>query len=88
MDQNSTNDTDKRNWRERLGIGGKELPRISEEFTKTPETIVSGSSAGAPSPVGGKASPHGAAPAHEGRRSAGRQAPAAGLAAGRSAAGP
>jgi cell division septation protein DedD len=40
MDQNSTNDTDKRNWRERLGIGGKEMPRISGEFTKTPETIV------------------------------------------------
>ncbi|MEQ1523312.1 MAG: hypothetical protein ABL936_18760, partial [Aestuariivirga sp.] len=39
MDQNSTNDTDKRNWRERLGIGGKELPRLSNEFTKTPEAI-------------------------------------------------
>ena len=39
MDQNSSNDTDKRNWRERLGIGGKELPRISGEFTKAPETI-------------------------------------------------
>ncbi len=39
MDQNSTNDTDKRNWRERLGIGGKEMPRLSNEFTKTPETV-------------------------------------------------
>ena len=38
MDQNSTNDTDKRNWRERLGIGGKEMPRISGEFTKAPAT--------------------------------------------------
>jgi hypothetical protein len=38
MDQDSTNDTDKRNWRERLGIGSKEMPRISGEFTKTPET--------------------------------------------------
>ena len=38
MDQNSTNDTDKRNWRERLGIGSKEMPRISGEFTKAPET--------------------------------------------------
>ena len=37
MDQNSTNDTDKRNWRERLGIGSKEMPRISGEFTKAPE---------------------------------------------------
>ncbi len=34
MDQNSTNGTDKRSWRERLGIGaGKEMPRISEEFS-------------------------------------------------------
>ena len=39
MDQNSSNDTEKRNWRERLGIGGKELPRISGEFSKAPETI-------------------------------------------------
>ena len=37
MDQNSTNDTEKRNWRERLGIGSKEMPRISGEFTKSPE---------------------------------------------------
>ena len=37
MDQNSSNDTDKRNWRERLGIGSKEMPRISGEFTKAPE---------------------------------------------------
>ncbi|MEP7174609.1 MAG: SPOR domain-containing protein [Aestuariivirga sp.] len=39
MDQNSTNDTDKRNWRERLGIGGKDLPRISGEFSKAPEAV-------------------------------------------------
>jgi hypothetical protein len=34
MDQNSTNgsDTDKRNWRERLGIGAKEMPKLSDEF--------------------------------------------------------
>ncbi len=36
MDQNSTNGTDKRNWRERLGIGSKEMPRISEEFQPAP----------------------------------------------------
>lgn len=36
MDQNSTNGTDKRNWRERLGIGSKEMPRISEEFQSAP----------------------------------------------------
>lgn len=39
MDQNSTNDADKRNWRERLGIGGKEMPRISGEFAKAPEAV-------------------------------------------------
>ncbi len=33
MDQKTPNGTDKRSWRERLGVGtGKELPRISEEF--------------------------------------------------------
>ena len=33
MDQNSSNGTDKRSWRERLGIGaGKDMPRIAEEF--------------------------------------------------------
>jgi hypothetical protein len=37
MDNNSTNDTDKRNWRERLGVGNKAMPRISEEFTKPAE---------------------------------------------------
>ncbi len=36
MEQNSTNGTDKRNWRERLGIGTKEMPRISEEFKAVP----------------------------------------------------
>jgi SPOR domain len=37
MDQNTTNGTDKRSWRERLGIGaggaGKDMPRIADEFT-------------------------------------------------------
>jgi SPOR domain len=37
MDNNSTNDTDKRNWRERLGVGSKVMPRISEEFSKPVE---------------------------------------------------
>ncbi len=34
MDQNSSNGSgaDKRNWRERLGIGGKDMPKISDEF--------------------------------------------------------
>lgn len=39
MDQNSTNGAgaDKRNWRERLGIGGKDMPRLSEEFRAPPQ---------------------------------------------------
>ncbi|MGQ0486287.1 MAG: SPOR domain-containing protein [Hyphomicrobiales bacterium] len=34
MDQNSSNGSgaDKRSWRERLGIGGKDMPKISGEF--------------------------------------------------------
>lgn len=40
MDQNSTNGTDKRNWRERLGIGAKEMPRISEEFNPATDAPV------------------------------------------------
>ncbi len=41
MDQNTTGGTDKRNWRERLGIGAKEvapkdMPRIAEEFKPAP----------------------------------------------------
>jgi hypothetical protein len=34
MDQNSSSGSgaDKRNWRERLGIGGKDMPKISDEF--------------------------------------------------------
>ena len=34
MDQNSTNGagSDKRNWRERLGIGTRDMPKISDEF--------------------------------------------------------
>jgi hypothetical protein len=39
MDQNSSNDTDKRNWRERLGIGSRDMPRLSGEFAKAPETV-------------------------------------------------
>lgn len=39
MDQNKTNDPEKRNWREKLGIGtngaSKELPKISDDFKKT-----------------------------------------------------
>ena len=39
MDQDSSNGTgpDKRNWRERLGIGAKELPKLSDEFRGEPQ---------------------------------------------------
>ena len=38
MDQNSSNGSgpDKRNWRERLGIGAKEMPKLSDEFRDEP----------------------------------------------------
>ncbi len=38
MDQDSTNGSapDKRNWRERLGIGAKEMPKLSDEFREEP----------------------------------------------------
>ena len=38
MDQNSTNGagTDKKNWRERLGIGAKDMPKLSDEFKPAP----------------------------------------------------
>jgi hypothetical protein len=39
MDQNSTNGSgpDKRNWRERLGVGTKDLPKLSDEFRDEPQ---------------------------------------------------
>jgi hypothetical protein len=60
MDQNSTNDTEKRNWRERLGIGSRELPRLSGEFAKMPETISLDVKAGSADPARRKASANGA----------------------------
>ena len=54
MDQNSTNGTgsDKRNWRERLGIGTRDMPKISDQFktqaTSQPEVKLA---AKAPQPV-------------------------------------
>ncbi len=38
MDNNSTGGNDKRSWRDRLGIGTKEMPRIAEEF-KAPKAV-------------------------------------------------
>lgn len=39
MDQ-SSNDAEKRNWRERLGIGAKEMPKIADEFAKPAEPVL------------------------------------------------
>ncbi len=40
MDQKTSNDADKRNWRERLGIGTKDMPRISDEFARPKEPVL------------------------------------------------
>ena len=47
MDQNSTGGSDKRNWRERLGIGtkdaaimGKEMPRAADDFKPATPVVV------------------------------------------------
>ncbi len=60
MDQNSTGGSDKRNWRERLGIGtkdgaviAKDMPKVSDEFKPTP----------APMPVQPRVAPATARPA-------------------------
>ena len=56
MDQDSSNGAgpDKRNWRERLGIGAKELPKLSDEFRDEPQI--------APPPPAGTAKPAPRAP--------------------------
>jgi hypothetical protein len=36
MDNDSTGNNDKRSWRERLGIGQKDLPKISDDFKAAP----------------------------------------------------
>ena len=52
MDQNSTNGTgtDKRNWRERLGIGAKEMPKLSDEFRSEPALQSPGEGNARPAP--------------------------------------
>lgn len=57
MDQDSGNGAgpDKRNWRERLGIGAKELPKLSDEFRDEPQMA-------APPPPAGTARPAPRAP--------------------------
>lgn len=57
MDQDSSNGAgpDKRNWRERLGIGAKELPKLSDEFRDEPQIA-------APPPPAGTARPAPRAP--------------------------
>lgn len=37
MDQNSSNGAGKRNWREKLGIGAKDIPKIADDF-KAPKS--------------------------------------------------
>jgi hypothetical protein len=51
MDQNSSNgsDADKRNWRERLGIGAKEMPKLSDEFREGTQTVTAEAPRQAPS---------------------------------------
>jgi hypothetical protein len=57
MDQNSTNGTDKRNWRERLGIGTKEMPRISEEFNPAPAAPKASAPSVKPAPMAPRVAP-------------------------------
>lgn len=54
MDQNSTNGPgpDKRNWRERLGIGAKEMPKLSDEFRDEAARSQSAGEAARPAPRG------------------------------------
>ena len=58
MDQDSSNGAgpDKRNWRERLGIGAKELPKLSDEFRDEPQMTSE------PAPPAGTARPAPRAP--------------------------
>ncbi len=54
MDQNSSNGpvTEKRNWRERLGIGSKDMPKIADEFrAERPAPPLGSSSVKAPKPI-------------------------------------
>jgi SPOR domain len=71
MDQNTTGGTDKRNWRERLGIGTKDtgmkdMPRVTEEFKPAPPTTKPAGSAVRPAPMAprivAKTTPQAAAP--------------------------
>ncbi len=79
MDQNSTGGTDKRNWRERLGIGtkdsvivaGKDMPKVAGDFKPTSEPEVVQTKA-APAP--------GVRPAPMAPRPAAKPAPAPGSA--------
>uniref|UniRef100_UPI003593C3B5 hypothetical protein n=1 Tax=Aestuariivirga sp. TaxID=2650926 RepID=UPI003593C3B5 len=52
MDQNSTNGAgaDKRNWRERLGIGAKEIPKLSDEFREPPQIDTPAAGTARPAP--------------------------------------
>ncbi len=59
MDNNSTGGNDKRSWRDRLGIGMKEMPRIAEEFgtSPAPKLAVPAMPQAAPKPGAAKPAP-------------------------------
>lgn len=53
MDNSTTGGNDKRSWRERLGIGTKELPKISDDFKTDKKPVeAEAQSAGSPPPPG------------------------------------
>ena len=61
MDQDSSNGsvTDKRNWRERLGIGTRDIPKLAEEFkTERTQPTFAGAAERAPRPAVPERSAH------------------------------
>ena len=72
MDQNTPGSIDKRNWRERLGIGAKDLPRVSAEFKPAPPSAKPAGPVLRPAPMAPRVASKGASATGAG------QAPAAG----------
>ena len=52
MEQNTPNGTGKGSWRDRLGIGAKEMPKISDDFKAAPKAAPAGGVKVAERPVG------------------------------------
>jgi cell division protein FtsN len=66
MDQDNSKGQDKRNWRERLGIGAqgaKDLPKISDDFRKEPASEATRPSVSVRPVAGARPAPRVAAPA-------------------------